>query len=183
MAKWGEAICKDELVNFFEDENHKIVTEDLYITSKYMGMFFFFFSLKKMEFFNTEEMKKEFYDLIHVIIPLLNECGHCGVEKCVYCPKFSVKNCFMFKSSKEFLMKNSKQYAQEYLGNFLTDFLKISKTTVVFFNLPAVNDTVKEKNNIFLGEKELKKHSDFVKNYVNNKVNYMVKGRKRTFFR
>ena len=23
VAKWGEAICKDELVNFFEDENHK----------------------------------------------------------------------------------------------------------------------------------------------------------------
>ena len=23
VAKWGEAICKDKLVNFFEDENHK----------------------------------------------------------------------------------------------------------------------------------------------------------------
>ena len=23
VAKWGEAICKDELVNFFEDPNHK----------------------------------------------------------------------------------------------------------------------------------------------------------------
>ena len=23
VAKWGEAICNDELVNFFEDENHK----------------------------------------------------------------------------------------------------------------------------------------------------------------
>ena len=69
------------------------------------------------------------------------------------------------------------------MANSLTDFLKILETTVGFFNLPAVNDAVKEKNNIFLGEKELNKRSDFVNNFVNNnKVNYMVKGRKRTFF-
>ena len=147
-----------------------------------------------MEFFKTNEMKKEFNDLIHVIIPLLNECENCGVEKCVYYPNFFVmcnmcrrwrcKNCFTFKSSKEFLMKNCDQHAKDYLANFLTDFFKISETTVGFFNLPAVNDAVKEKNNIFLGKKELNKRSDFVNNFVNNnKVNYMVRGRKRTFFR
>ena len=144
-----------------------------------------------MEFLKTQEMKKEFDNLIHVFIPSLNECRNCGVEKCVFCFKFSItcnmccssrcKNCFMFKTSKEFLTKNSDKHAQEYVANFLNDFLKISETTADFINLPMINEAVKEENNIFLGEKELKKHSDFVKNY-NNKVNYMVKGRKWTFF-
>ena len=63
-----------------------------------------------------------------------------------------------------------------------------------FFNLPTINETVKEKNNIFLGEEELKKHIDFVKkkkkynndnnnNNNNNKIYYIVRGRRRTFFR
>ena len=104
-------------------------------------------------------MKKEFNDLIHVVIPSLNECGNCGVEKCVYCHKFSYncnmccsakcKNCFMFKSSKEFLMKNSDKQGQEYLANFLNDFFKVSKTTVNSFNLLIINDAVKKKTIFF----------------------------------
>ena len=33
----------------------------------------------------------------------------------------------------------------------------MSKLTADFFNLPTINEAVKEKNNIFLGEKEFKK--------------------------
>ena len=49
-----------------------------------------------------------------------------------------------------------------------------------------MDESVKEKNSIFLDEKELKKHSNFLKSYVNNNnniVNYVFKGKKRKFFR
>ena len=73
---------------------------------------------------------------------------------CNICRSAKCKNCFMFKLSKEFLMKNSDKQGQEYLATFLNDFFKVSETTVNSFNLPIINDAVKEKNNIFLGEKE-----------------------------
>ena len=80
-------------------------------------------------------------------------------------------------------MKNCSDYTWEYIANFLTDFFETSDTTTDFFNLPIINETVKEKNNIFLDKKELKKHIDFVNNYNNNnKINYMVNGRTRCFF-
>ena len=145
-----------------------------------------------MEFFNTKDTKKEFDDLIHVIIPSLNECGNCGVEKCVYCTKFVVtcntchssrySKCAAFKNAKKILMEKCNKQTQEYLANFLNDFFRISDITANFFNLQIMDDSVKEKNSIFLDEKELKKHSNFLKSYNNNKVNYIFKGRKRKFF-
>ena len=81
-------------------------------------------------------------------------------------------------------MKNCNEQSQEYIANFLTDFLKTFKATADCFNLPTINEAVKGKNKIFWGEKELKKQADIVKNYNNNnKASYMVRGRKRTFFR
>ena len=149
-----------------------------------------------MEFFNTKDTKKKFDDLIHVIIPSLNECGNCGVEKCVYCTKFVVicnmcrssrcSKCAAFKNAKKILMEKCNKQTQEYLANFLNDFFRISDITANFFNLQIMDESIKEKNSIFLDEKELKKHSNFLKNYVNNnnnnKVNYIFKGRKRKFF-
>ena len=68
-----------------------------------------------MGFFNTKDMKKEFDDLIHVIIQSLNECGNCGVEKCDYCKKFDV-NCNMCRSSRRnkcAAFKNAKKILME----------------------------------------------------------------------
>ena len=53
------------------------------------------------------------------------------------------------------------QQTQEYLANFLNDFFRISDITTIFFNLQIIDESVKEKNPIFLDEKELKKHSNF----------------------
>ena len=65
-------------------------------------------------------------------------------------------------------------------------FLEFPTLTANFFNLQIMDKSVKEKNYIFLDEKELKKHSNFLKSYVNNnnnKVNYIFKDRKQKFFR
>ena len=122
-----------------------------------------------MEFFKTNEMKKEFNDLIHVIIPLLNECG--GVEKCVYCPNFFVtcnmchrwrcKNCFTFKSSKEFLMKNCDQHTKDYLANFF-NFLKYPKPLLVFLIYLLLMMPLKKKQ-YFFRQKRIKKTLRFCK--------------------
>ena len=143
-----------------------------------------------MGFFSAAEMKKEFHELIYNIILSLNQCGGCGVLKCEYCTKFvvdcnmcrerSCKNCVAFKTSKKILLENCNQHTKEYVANFLTDIFKVSDITYDFFNL-SISETVKEKNYFFLSEKEIKKHANYLKIY--NKVNYMVKGRKRTFFR
>ena len=124
-----------------------------------------------MEFFKTNEMKKEFNDLTHVIIPLLNECGNCGVEKCVYCPNFFVtcnmcrrwrcKNCFTFKSSKEFLMKNCDQHAKDYLANFF-NFLRYPKPLLVFLIYLLLTMPLKKKQ-YFFRQKRIKKTLRFCK--------------------
>ena len=112
-----------------------------------------------MEFFNTKDTKKEFDNLIHVIIPSLNECRNCGVEKCVYCTKFVVIcnmccssrccKCAAFKNTKKILMEKCNKQTQEYLANFLNDFFRISDITANFFNLQIMDKSVKEKNSIF----------------------------------
>ena len=79
-------------------------------------------------------------------------------------------------------MNNCDNYSKKYVANFLTDYFKISDVTADFLNLPISSGTVKEKNNIFLSEKEFKKNIDYVQKF-DNKVNYIVKGRKRRFFR
>ena len=85
-----------------------------------------------MDFSKTELMKKEFEDLIYVVIPSLNECGSFNVLKCDYCSNFSVtcnlcrdlrcKNCFKFNTSKEVLFEKCDKDTQEDLANFLVDF-------------------------------------------------------------
>ena len=82
-------------------------------------------------------------------------------------------------------MEKCNKQTQEYLAdlNILNDFFRISDITANFFNLQIMDESVKEKNSIFLNEKELKKHSNFLKSYNNNKVNYIFKGRKPKFFR
>ena len=93
-------------------------------------------------------------------------------------------------------MEKCNKQTQEYLVNSLNAFFRISNITANFFNLQIIDEAVKEKNSIFLDEKELKKHLNFVKSYNNNnnnnndnnnnnnkKVNYMFKGRKWKFFR
>ena len=115
--------------------------------------FLILFQPKKMEFFNTKDMKKEFDGLIYVIIPSLNECGNCGVEKCVHCRKFVVtcnmcrccrcRNCAAFKNLKKILMEKCNKQTQEYFANFLNDFFKISDVTANFFNLQIIDEAVK----------------------------------------
>ena len=114
-----------------------------------------------MEFFNTKDTKKEFDDLIHVIMLSLNECGNCGVEKCVYCTKFVVtcntcrssrySKCAAFKNAKKILMEKCNKQTQEYLANFLNDFFRISGIRANFFNLQIMEESVKEKNSIVFG--------------------------------
>ena len=96
---------------------------------------------------------------------------NCGVEKCDYCKKFDVNcnmccssrynKCAAFKNAKKILVEKSNKQTQEYLANFLNDFFRISDITTIFFNLQIIDESVKEKNPIFLDEKELKKHSNF----------------------
>ena len=141
-----------------------------------------------MELFKTKETKKEFNELIYDVIPSLNDCDNCRILKCYYCSKFLIdcnmcrqercKNCFAFDSSKEILMDKCDEYTQKYIANFLTDFLKISDVTANFFNLSITKEIVKEKNNYFLSKKEKKKCADFLKNYKDEKLICMVKGRK-----
>lgn len=141
--------------------------------------------------FKSSDMEKEFKELIEKIIPSLNKCNNCNIEKCRFCLKFSsncsacrlgkCKNCEMYKRTKEILMRNCCDEAWEYIANFLTDFFKISDSTTEFFNLPLINKIVKEKNNIFLTEKELTKHIEYVKRYNkfdHKKIYYFVRGRK-----
>ena len=47
VAKWGEAICEDNLVNFFKDENHKNCS----CSSVYYKQFFFICRKCLMSFF------------------------------------------------------------------------------------------------------------------------------------
>ena len=102
-------------------------------------------------------------------------CNMCRQKRC--------KNCFAFASSKEILMDKCNEDIKKYIANFLTDFFKISDITADFFNLSITKETVKEKNNYFLSEKEKKKHVDFLKNYKDHIAIYMVKAKKQKFFR
>ena len=145
-----------------------------------------------MEVFTSPEMKREFQELVEKIVPSLNDCGNYNVFKCASCLKFSAdcqscrlwkcKNCTSFQTSKEILMNNCNNYSREYVANFLTDYFKISDITAEFFNLSISSETVKEKNNIFLSKKELKKHIDFVQNFDSkDKVEYVVKRKNAVF--
>ena len=106
------------------------------------------------------------------------------VVTCNMCRSCRCNKCAAFKNVKKILMEKCNKQTQEYLAdlNILNDFFRISDITANFFNLQIMDDSVKEKNSIFLDEKELKKHSNFLKSYNNNKVNYIFKGRKRKFF-
>ena len=85
-----------------------------------------------MDFSKTELMKKEFEDLIYVVIPSLNECGSFNVLKCDYCSNFSVtcnlcrdrrcKNCFKFNTSKEVLFEKMRQRHTRGLSKFSGGF-------------------------------------------------------------
>ena len=121
-----------------------------------------------MDFSKTELMKKEFEDLIYVVIPSLNECGSFNVLKCGYCSNFSVtcnlcqdrrcKNCFKFNTSKEVLFEKCDKDTQEYLVNFLVDFFKIFDVTADFFNLSIKTRDVKNKNTFFYPKKKNKNY-------------------------
>ena len=142
-----------------------------------------------VDIFKSQEMKHEFNKLIYQIIPSLNECRNCNVLKCHYCVKFSstcnscrlwkCKNCFLYKKTKEILMEYCLNEAWENIANFLTDFFKISDTSIDFFNLPPITGNVREKNHVFVSERKLRKHLASIKYYDNNdRMNYIFKGRK-----
>ena len=88
----------------------------------------FFFSSKKLAdpiFKYNIELKKEYRFLVEQILPLLNDCGYCGVLKGKYCLNFSVncsmclkdkcQNCYQSNKSKDILINCRDEQISNYI--------------------------------------------------------------------
>ena len=111
-----------------------------------------------MEVFKSEPFKKEFKELLEVILPSLNACGNCSIFCCKYPIKFSMecsfcresrcKNCTSFERSKEVLLNTGDKISKKYVANFIVDYLNLNDTTAKLFNL-NISDSAREKKNYF----------------------------------
>lgn len=96
-----------------------------------------------MEIFKSKTLKKEFKELLEVILLSLNAYGNCSIFCCEYCSKFSLdcsfcrgmrcKNCTPFERSKEVLLNSGDEILKRYVSNFIVDYLNMSDTNAKFF--------------------------------------------------
>ena len=71
--------------------------------------------------FNSYFMQSEFTNLYRKLIPNLNKCNACRIEKC--------KFCFKFFNSILFYYYNATKEPWDYICNFLHDFLRLHWVT------------------------------------------------------
>ena len=95
-----------------------------------------------MEIFKSAEMKKEYKEYLVLLDDVL-ECGFCRKLSCKYDKKFNplcnlcrdakCKKCGKLLISIEILKKNCDEDGQEYIFNYTTDYLNLSKESRAFF--------------------------------------------------
>ena len=88
-------------------------------------------------------LQSEFKRLYGVLFPSLNQCGACGITKCVDCQKFDIscKNCksrrcivcVKFFCTLIFFYINTTEDQWNYICNFLHDVFRLDKTTRLHF--------------------------------------------------
>ena len=96
-------------------------------------------------------MKKEFKEFTEKLLPAVFECGYCNKlahEKfdieCVHCRKIKCNNCFKFNISKDILLDKADEQINDYLINFICDFLNLSSDSIKRY-FPNVKIVRKEK--------------------------------------
>ena len=105
-----------------------------------------------MKIFKSDILKTEFNTLIKEILPVVANCGNCGIFCCDGRKKFSVtcrqcreqrcSNCYIFESSIEILLNNGDKNSKNYVSNLINDFLSMNEITAIFFNTNISNKVV-----------------------------------------
>ena len=107
-----------------------------------------------MELFKTEYLKKEFKEFTEKLLPAVFECGYCNKLvchsherfdiECVHCRKIKCNNCFKFNISKDILLDKADEQINDYLINFICDFLNLSSDSIKRY-FPNVKIVRREK--------------------------------------
>ena len=109
-----------------------------------------------MELFKTTFLKKEFKDFTEKLLPAVLECSYCNKLAChwhgkfdisfIHCRKIKCNNCFKFNISKDILLDSADEQTNDYLINFICDFLKLSSESIKQY-FPNVTIVRREKIN------------------------------------
>ena len=93
-----------------------------------------------MELFTTDILKKEYEEFNKKYLPDVLECGYCNKKSCMYHSKFIIsctfcrntfcKKCKSFNTSKDLLLKSALPEVVDFLLNYISDFLDLSKESL-----------------------------------------------------
>ena len=145
-----------------------------------------------MEIFKTD---KKFHE--EVLVDVL-KCGLCQktafesfhrkfLVSCKFCRENYCKACKIFNSAKEVLFKSLDNTGKEYVQKFILDFLNLSAESLEnHCQISKPISIAKEKTfNVKSYHKSEKNRSQVVYKKLDDcdKLNYSVKGKKRTFYK
>ena len=152
-----------------------------------------------MNYFKIVILKKKFHDFTEKVLPKVLECCLCEKYSCKWhkqflptcnqCREARCLPCVTFKLAVEILIKTLDSDGREYVQNFPVDFLQISDETLNnLFKTETKLSESRTKPNTFdvkVYYKSEKNRSQVLKESLNdcNKVEYMNKRRKRTFYK
>ena len=152
-----------------------------------------------MNYFKTGILKKEFKNFTERVLPKVLKCGLCEKYSCKWhkqflltcsqCREVRCLPCVTSKSAVETLVKTLDSDGREYIQNFIVNFLQISDEIINnLFKIVTKLSESRTKPKTFdvkVYYKSEKNRSQVVKETLNdrNKIEYMNKGRKHTFYK
>ena len=150
-------------------------------------------SLKAIEVFKCDILKKEYQEFVNETPPEVLKCNYCNEDSCKYhsrflstcqlCRKDRCKKCRIFNLQMDLLMASADDLGKNYIFNFVLDFLNISSETLKhFYNI----DNSKNEKMQFLNSwkmHEVHGRQNCVSSVSSTiKYQYQMKNRKRNVY-
>ena len=151
-------------------------------------------SLKALEVFKNDVLKKEYKEFIKETLPKVLNCSYCNISYCNFHSRFVAfckkscsercNDCRVFNLQMDMLMQAAYVVGKNYLFNFVLDFLNISSESLKhFYNIESSSDN--EKRQFLISWKMHEEHGR--KKYTSNvsstiKYQYQMKKRKRIVY-
>ena len=152
-------------------------------------------SLKALEVFRNDVLKKEYEEFINEILPKVLNCNYYNISYCNFHSRFVAfckkccsercNNCRVFNLQMDMLMQAADVVGKNYIFNFVLDFLNISSESLRhFYNIESSSNN--EKRQFLISWKMHEEHGR--KNYTSNissainKYQYQMKKRKRIVY-
>ena len=153
-----------------------------------------------MELFKTDILRREYKNFVENTLPAVIKCNYCNIDSCKWhkrftatcdqCRKERCVNCSCFNLSRNYLFQNADDNTKTFLHSYIMDFLNISNESLeCFYGIEKTKQKEKEKicfngsiSTNSSSSSSRSRNNNNNNNNNNNKINFQMKGRKRTVY-